>query len=78
MATLRFWEALPISYKILNAKLNFIYPVETLFCSADIDSHSINIQLITKNGVNFSLALSETTIAYGYNDSSGWHSLWVK
>ena len=63
---------------ILNAKLNFIYPVETLFCSADIDSHSINIQLITKNGVNLSLALSETAITYGYNDSSGWHSLWVK
>ena len=62
----------------LNSEFDFVYPVEKLYCSADIDSHLINIQLITKNGVNLSFSLSETTISYGYNDSSGWHSLWEK
>ena len=71
-------SSLQTSVSELNAKLNFVYPVATLFCSADTDQHSINIQIITRNGVNFSLLFTTSGIQYGYNDSEGWHSLWDK
>ena len=63
----------------LNEELNFTYPVKTLFCSANSDgSHRTNIQLLTENGVNYSLEFNSAGMQYGYNDSSGWHLLWSK